>query len=153
LTPVYFGPRSSPLQNTTVGRFVCELIWQKAEAIRDYCTMGVYEDESLESLVAGTVYHNWHPETGVIELTSASLSKRWLTRNVVNAMFDLPFKRLGCQLVVLRVSETNENMVCIARSFGFDEHFIPRLGGRDKGEHIFTLTDDQWSSSKFRKSA
>ncbi|MGM5020184.1 N-acetyltransferase [Tardiphaga sp. 367_B4_N1_1] len=150
MTPVYFGPRSSPLQNATVGRFVCELIWQKAEAIRDYCTMGVFDGDKL---VAGTVYHNWHPETGIVELTSASLSKRWLTRNVVNAMFELPFQRLGCQMVVLRVSEANDNMVCIARSFGFDEHFIPRLGGRDKGEYIFTLTDDQWSSSKFRKSA
>lgn len=150
MIPVYFGPQSSPLQNSTVGRFVCELIWQKAEAIRDYCTMGVFDNDKL---VAGTVYHNFFPKNGVIELTSASLSKRWLTRNVVNAMFELPFKRLGCQMVVLRVLEDNDNMVCIARSFGFDEHFIPRLGGRDKGEYIFTLTDDQWSFSKFRKSA
>lgn len=150
MTPSYFGPRSSPLENATVGRFVCELIWQKADAIREFCSMGVHH---AGTLVAGTLYHNWHPETGVIELTSASLDKRWLTRPVVNAMFDLPFKRLGCQLVALRVSETNENMVRIARSFGFDEHFIPRLGGRNTGEHIFTLTDDQWSASKFRKSA
>lgn len=150
MTPMYFGPRSSPLQNSTVGRFVCELIWQKAEAIRDYCSMGVF---SHDQLVAGTLYHNWHPETGIIELTSASLEKRWLTRNVINAMFELPFQTLGCQMVVLRVREDNDNMQGIARSFGFDEHFIPRLGGRDKGEHIFTFTDDQWSSSKFRKAA
>lgn len=150
MTPVYFGPRSSPLQNTTVGRFVCELIWQKAEAIRDYCTMGVFDGNKL---IAGTLYHNWHPETGVIELTSASITKRWLTRKVVNAMFELPFQKLGCQMVVLRVSEKNENMINIAQSFGFDEHFIPRLGGRDTGEFVFTLTDDQWSSSKFRKTA
>lgn len=148
MTPMYFGPRSSPLQNRTVGRFVCELIWQKAEAIRDYCSMGVF---SRDQLVAGTLYHNWQPETGVIELTSASLEKRWLTRPVINAMFELPFQRLGCQMVVLRVREDNDNMQGIARSFGFDEYFIPRLGGRDKGEHIFTFTDDQWASSKFRK--
>jgi len=51
------------------------------------------------------------------------------------------------------VSEKNENMVNIAQSFGFDEHFIPRLGGRDTGEFVFTLTDDQWSASKFKKVA
>lgn len=150
MTPVYFGPQSSPLQNATVGRFVCELIWQKAEAIRDYCSMGVFRGADL---IAGTLYHNWHPETGVIELTSAALDKRWLTKPVINAMFDLPFKRFGCQMVVLRVSEDRQNMVGIARSFGFDEHFIPRLGGRECGEFIFTLTDDQWSASKFRKPA
>lgn len=112
--------------------------------------MGVF---SRDQLVAGTLYHNWQPETGVIELTSASLEKRWLTRPVINAMFELPFQRLGCQMVVLRVSEDNDNMLGIARSFGFGEYFIPRLGGRDEGIFIFTLTDDQWSSSKFREAA
>lgn len=150
MTPVYFGPFSSPLQNNVVGKFVCERIWQKADAIRDFCSMGVLDQDRL---IAGTLYHNWHPETGVIELTSASLSRRWLTKQVIKAMFDLPFARLGCQMVVLRVSEANDNMVGIARSFGFDEHFIPRLGGRDKGEHLFTLTDDQWSVSKFNRAA
>jgi RimJ/RimL family protein N-acetyltransferase len=150
VTPRYFGPRSSPLENATVGRFVCELIWQKADAIRDYCTMGVFADDAL---IGGTLYHNWHPDSGVIELTSASINKRWLTRPVVNAMFELPFIRIGCQMVVLRVSEKNENMLHIARSFGFDEHFIPRLGGRNTGESVFTLTDDQWSASKYKKAA
>lgn len=146
----YFGPLSSPLENVTVGRFVCDLIWQKADAIRDYCSMAVTDNGNL---IAGTIYHNWHPDSGVAELTSASLSKRWLTRPVINAMFELPFGKLGCQMVVLRVSEKNDNMVRIAQSFGFDEHFIPRLGGRDSGEHIFTLTDDQWSSSKYKRAA
>lgn len=150
IEPRYFGPRSSPLENATVGRFVCELIWQKADAVRDYCSMGVFDDGAL---IAGSLFHNWHPESGVIELTSAALSKRWLTRSVVNAMFELPFNRLRCQICVLRVPETNHNMIHIARSFGFDEHFIPRLGGRDKGEFVFTLTDDAWSASKFKKAA
>lgn len=150
IEPRYFGPRSSPLENATVGKFVCELIWQRADAIRDYCSMGVFDNGAL---IGGTLYHNWHPESGVIELTSSAISKRWLCRPVIRAMFELPFGRLGCQMVVLRVSEKNENMIHIARSFGFDEHLIPRLGGRDEGEFVFTLTDDQWSASKFRKAA
>lgn len=150
MTPVYFGPFSSPLQNNVVGKFVCERIWQKADAIRDFCSMGVLDQGRL---IAGTLYHNWQPETGVIELTSASLSRRWLTRPVINAMFELPFHRLGCQMVVLRVSEKNEPMIAIAQSFGFDEHFIPRLCGRDEGQYVFTLTDDKWAKSKFRKAS
>jgi RimJ/RimL family protein N-acetyltransferase len=146
----YFGPRSSPLDNATVGRFVCELIWQKPEAVRDYCSMGVFDDGQL---IGGTLYHNWHPENGVIELTSASLSKRWLTRSVVNAMFELPFTTLNCQMCALRVSEKNDNMIHIARSFGFLEYYIPRLRGRNEGEFVFTLTDDQWKTSKYRRAA
>lgn len=108
--------------------------------------MGVFDDDRL---IAGTIYHNYHPESGVIELTSASVDKRWLTKRVVRAMFWMPFVRLGCQLVVLRVSERNESMINISRKFGFDEVYIPRLRGRDEGEFIFTLTDDQWRSSRY----
>jgi len=104
-------------------------------------------------LIAGTVYHNWHPNEGVIELSSFSISKRWLTRPVIRAMFALPFVRLGCQLVVLRVSERNKSMCEIARTFGFTEVYIPRLRGRDHGEFIFSFTDDQWAVSKYNKEA
>jgi len=68
-------------------------------------------------------------------------------------MFWLPFERLGCQLVVLRVSERNKNMCGIARTFGFSEVYIPRLRGRDEGEVIFSYTDDQWRASKYYKEA
>ena len=112
--------------------------------------MGVFEDGDL---VAGTLYHNWHPENGVIELTSASTTRKWLTKRVVNAMFHLPFHTLDCQMCVLRVSERNKVMVHIARSFGFGEVFIPRLRGRDEGEFIFTFTDDQWRDSPYNRGA
>lgn len=148
IQPRYFGPMSSPLENVTVGRFVCDLIWQKADAIRDYCTMGVFDDERL---IGGTCFHNWYPDSGVVELSSAAISRRWLTRPVINAMFDLPFGRLGCQLAVLRVAEHRENMIHIARSFGFSEQFIPRLAGRNEGEFVFSLTDDAWAASPYRK--
>jgi len=148
LEPRYFGPRSSPLENREVGDFVSRLIWGREGEITEYCAMGVFDGEEL---VAGTLYHNWHPEHGIIELTSASTTKRWLTKKVVNAMFHLPFDMLGCQMVALRVSERNTNMVHIARSFGFAEVHIPRLRGRDEGEFIFTLTDDQWAASPYRR--
>jgi RimJ/RimL family protein N-acetyltransferase len=107
--------------------------------------MGVFEDGEL---IAGTLYHNYYPDTGVIELSSASISKRWLTKQVIRDMFFTPFTCLGCQLVVLRVSERNIGMCNIARKFGFSETHIPRLRGRDEGEYIFTMTDDMWHNHK-----
>lgn len=99
--------------------------------------------------VAGTLFHNWQPETGVIELTSASTDKRWLTRPVVKAMFGMAFDLIGAQLAALRVSERNTDMVAIAKRFGFDGVLIPRLRGRDEAEWIFTLTDDAWRASRW----
>lgn len=147
---IYHGPESSPAENATVGQFVSQGIYGIPDAFEKYCTMAVLSGSGTQTqLIAGTVYHNWQPDAGVIELSSFSLNKRWLTRPVIRAMFALPFVRLGCQLVVLRVSERNNSMCEIARTFGFSEVYIARLRGRDEGEFIFSFTDDQWAVSKY----
>jgi len=133
-------------QNEIVGNFVSVGIWGEPSRLENYCSMAVIDNGEL---IAGTVYHNWYPDEGVVELSSFSTSKRWLTKRVIRAMFTLPLVRLGCQLVVLRVSERNKVMCDIARTFGFTEVFIPRLRGRDHGEFIFSFTDDQWKTSRY----
>ncbi len=148
---IYHGPESSPAENQAVGEFVSQGIYGVPDAFEKYCTMAVLSPSG--ELIAGTVYHNWHPDAGVIELSSFSLSKRWLTRPVIRAMFALPFACLGCQLVVLRVSERNKSMCEIARTFGFTEVYIARTRGRDEGEFVFSFTDDQWASSRYNKEA
>lgn len=142
----YYGPQTAG-NNELVGDFVSRIIWGVPGRFEKFCTMAVIENDNL---IAGTVFHNWQPDEGVIELSSASVSRRWLTKPVIRAMFSLPFDRLGCQLVVLRVSERHTSMCRIARSFGFTEVYIPRLRGRDHGEIIFSYTDDQWNSSKYK---
>lgn len=104
-------------------------------------------------LVGGTIFHNFSPEAGIVELTTASTDPRWLTRQAIQAMFTIPFDQWGCQMVVLRVAETNTRMIEIAQRFGFDGHFIPRLWGRHEGGWVFTLTDDQWRTSRFNRTA
>lgn len=146
----YYGPKTNPTNNEIIGDFVSTVIWGDKGKIENYCSMAIIDNGRL---IAGTLYHNWQEAEGVMELSSASLSKRWLTRPVIRAMFHLPFERLGCQLVVLRVSERNKIMCGIARAFGFTEVFIPRLRGRDEGEFIFSYTDDQWRDSKYYKDA
>lgn len=145
----YYGPQTEQ-NNEAIGEFVSVNVFGKPGAFEKFCTMAVVENDIL---IGGTVYHNWQPECGVIELTSAATSKRWLTKKVIYAMFDLAFARLACQLVVLRVSERNIGMCQIARKFGFSEVKIPRLRGRDEAEYIFTYTDDQWRTSPYNKGA
>lgn len=112
-------------------------------------SIGVLEGERL---IGGTVFHNWNPEAGVIEMSSAGTSPRWLGRKMLKAIFGYVFDQVGCQLVVMRVSERNSRMIEIAERFGFDGHLIPRLRGRDEAEWIFTLTDDQWRQHPLARS-
>lgn len=147
MKPVYFSSTSLPEVNQKVAAFVSNELWGFPDGFDRFCTMGVFSDDRL---VAGTVFHNWHPESGVIELSSASRSPRWLTRPVIRAMFSMPFDQLSCRMVVLRVSEKNDTMRRIARSFGFTETVIPDLRGVGEGECVFTLSKDDWTKHKVR---
>lgn len=100
-------------------------------------------------IVAGTLFYDWDPESGVLQMTSASTTARWLTRPVVRAMFSMAFDLIGAQLAVLRVAESNTGMVAIAQRFGFRGALIPRLRGRNEAEWIFTLSDDDWRASRY----
>lgn len=109
-------------------------------------TMGVIDGDGL---VAVVVFHNFSRRAGIIELSAASTTPRWLTRPVLRAMFGYPFRQIGTQLVVLRVSERNERMIGIALRFGFTGHRIPRLRGPDEAEIILTLTVEDWQANGF----
>lgn len=110
--------------------------------------IGVMEGQTV---LGGTAFHNYYPAEGVIEMTSASISPKWLTKRMIRAVFAYAFDLLECQLVVMRVSEINTRMVNIAQRFGFKGYLIPRLRGRDEGEWIFTFTEEQWRDSPFRR--
>ena len=95
-------------------------------------------------LVAGFIFHNWHPEAGVIEVTGASTQRNWATKDVVKAIFAYPFNQLDCQMVIARHSVGNTRVRRIWKALGADEVIIPRLRGRDEAEAIATLTVEAW---------
>ncbi len=140
---IWSGP-STAERNETVGHFVASHIGIE-RGFEKFASMAVFDGDKM---IAGSVYHNWQPESGVIEISSAAVSKRWLTKPVIRAMFSFPFDELGCQLVVLRVSERNTVMCEIATRFGFEAYRIPRLRGSSEAEIIFTLTIENWRSHR-----
>jgi len=118
-----------------------------------HAAMGVFDDDRL---IAVMIFHNWFPENGVIEISGAATDKRWLNRKTLWAMFAFPFVELGAQMVVMRVSERNtmwngRGIPRFLKSYGFKSYPIPRLRGRDEGEIIYTLTDDDWRGNRFHK--
>lgn len=102
-------------------------------------------------IVAGAVFHNWHPETGVIEMSVVIKDPRAWCRTVMQKAFGYAFKELGCQLVVARTDPENRRALRCWRALGAQEYEIPRLRGRDKSEIISTLTDDAWASCKYNE--
>ncbi len=112
-------------------------------------TMGVRNENGLCAVV---VFHNWCPESAVLEMSAAATDKRWLTRPVLYSMFSYCFNTAGCQMAVLRVGTDNEPMLRIAKRYGFDLYKIPRLRGRRADEMICTLTEEAWRTNRFTRS-
>lgn len=110
--------------------------------------MGIYRGPDL---IGVTVFHHLNREDGVMEISGASTSAKWLPRKVLFEKFSYVFDQHGCQLCVMRVSEHNARMIAVAKKYGFTGHLIPRLRGRDEAEWIFTLADDEWRESRFHK--
>ena len=108
--------------------------------------MGVTRKGEIVAVVA---YHNWNQKAGVIELSAASSTPKWLTRAVLKEMYDYPFKFIDCQMVVKRVSEKNKGLLAQFERLGFKFHEIPRLRGRNENEIICTLTKEDWLAGKY----
>lgn len=133
----------------TVARFVADHIPGCERGFEHFTAIGVIDDAG--HLVGGIVYHDWSPEHGVIEMSSAATTPRWFTRKILQAMFELPFDRLGCQMVVTRMAESNTGLHSQFERLGFRRHSIPRLYGRDEAGIIYTMTDDDWKASRFMR--
>lgn len=135
-------------QNEIVSRWVADHIpgcfrgWPNATAI------GIADENGL---IGGSVFHAWNPESGVIEISAASVRPNWLSRRMINAMFSYAFDQIQCQLVVMRTSENNASVLNIWDALGFDRYTIPRLRGRNEAECILCLTEEDWRSSKFHR--
>lgn len=136
-------------QNQAVAAWVAAHIPGCSRGFGNCTAIGVALDGEL---IGGTVFHQYQPEAGVIEMSSAGINPKWLHPRMLRMIFSYPFDQLGVQMVAMRVSERNERMVRIAQRFGFVGVLIPRLRGRDEAEWIFTLTDDAWHIHKFKRS-
>lgn len=137
-------------QDQIVSRFVASLIphvgWR---GFGNAKTIGVIDHDGR--LIAGLVYTNWNPDAGTIEISGASISPRWLTRETLRRMFDYPFKEVHCQMAVMRVLATDERLLRQLAAYGFAFVTIPRLYGRARDGVICTLTAEDWASNKFNQ--
>lgn len=150
---VAWADSSTPELNRTFGHWCAAQIGLPRPFEPPYSTMGVFDGETLIGVM---LFNNYQPESGVVEIHGAATDKRWLNRKTLWEMFSFPFLRLGCQLVVMRVSERNvqwngRGLPRLLKAYGFDAYRIPRLRGRDEGEIIYTLTQEAWTANGFHK--
>lgn len=132
-----------------LSKWVANIIWPgKLREFGNCQALAVVEDDAL---ICGVIYHNYEPQSQVIEISAGSISSRWLTRHTLRKMFAYPFEECGCQAVVMRCDPDDAALRRMLTAYGFKLYVIPRLRGRDKDENVFVLTDDAWASNKFNR--
>lgn len=132
-----------------LSRWVADRIWPNAG--RDFGNCHGLAVIDGETLIAGIIYHNYEPDAGIVELSGAGISKRWLTKETLRVMFQIPFRDWKCQSVVMRVSDHDKPLHRMLSAVGFEKYRIPRLRGRDEAENVFVLHEEIWASNRFNR--
>ena len=104
-----------------------------------------------EGIVAAIAFHNFHRESGTIEVSAFSDRRDWLNRQRLAEIFSYPFGQLGVRLCVARIAEDNRRARRIWRALGAREYIIPELRGPDLAECLYVLMRSEWASGKFTK--
>ena len=102
-------------------------------------------------MVAGCVFHNYSPSSGVIEVSAASDSPRWLSRVNMSLIFNYVFDHLGCRMATARHSETNRTAIRLWARLGATQHTLPNMRADGEDEVVAILTKQNWLNSKFRR--
>lgn len=79
------------------------------------CTIGLEEDGEL---VAAVIFNQWyHPSiSGHI---ASDGTKRWANKAFLRAMFDYPFRQLGCRRITAPIAAKNEPAIRFVEKLGF----------------------------------
>lgn len=136
-------------QNKEVARFVANLIpFCRERGFGEATAIGVADGDRL---IGGFVFHDYAPEFGVIELSFAGTTRRWLTRPILYGVFAYVFLELGCQLACSRTPASLTHALRMTKAYGFKQTRVPRLFGRDEDGIISTLTIEDWRDNGFHK--
>ena len=88
--------------------------------------IGIEQDSKL---IAGVVYHAYSGGND-IQMSVAADSKRWLSRDVLRALFAYPFVQVRCDRVTALTMKSNRSTRKFLLGIGFDEEGNIRRGFR-----------------------
>lgn len=113
-------------EDEKVARWVGERLARDAEAFVPCKAIGISKNGKL---IAGVVYNNYVGH--LIEMTIASIDKRWCSGHNLRALFSYPFIQLNLKRVQALCSANDEGV----------QMFLKRLGFIHEGTHACAYHD------------
>lgn len=102
-------------QDEPIAEWVGLQLAKDIEAFKPCKAIGI---ERNGELIAGVIYNNY--QSGLlIEMSIASLDKRWATRHTLRALFAYPFIQLNLKRVQTLCSAKEEGVIMFNKRLGF----------------------------------
>lgn len=100
-----------------VAEWASFLIFGQNDRFKNVNAIGVIEDGKL---IAGVVYTGYFPNHS-IEMSIASIDKRWCNRHNLKAFFRYPFIQLNLERVWTQCSAHDEGVIMFNKRLGFKQ--------------------------------
>jgi RimJ/RimL family protein N-acetyltransferase len=113
------------------------------------CIAGIVGDANAKP-IAGVVFTNYTPQYKSIDLSTASISHRWLTRNILSEIFRYPFKQLGVERITVVTPANRQTSIWrFLERFPFTREGHHRLGLGTQNAVTWSLLASDWATNRF----
>lgn len=131
-----------------IGEWVSERVTSTGEIgfNGDYNALGVVNNDSL---IAGVVYHDYHPIYRTICIQLCCDDPHWASRRTIERLGNYPFIELGVNRVTALVNSNNTRGIRLAKGVGFKEEARLEKAAGDQDIIVFRLFRDEWIKGKF----
>ena len=94
-------------------------------------------------LIAVGVYYNWSERFKSIEFAGASITPKWMSREVLSVLFKYPFVQLGCERLTLVIPRRNRRARRVIEGLGFVLEGKARKGFLDDDAMIYGILREE----------
>ena len=142
-------------QDRDVAHWVAQHIPHMAIRIPDFgygetfgmgAAIGVIDSEGV--LAGGVVYHNYDPYCRSMELSCASTTPRWLTREIVGGLLRYPFLQANCQRLTSVTPRRATSTRRLLEGLGFRREGSIRRGFGDDNAIVYGLLAEDWAAHR-----
>ena len=127
----------------SITQWICQGLKSDTSWLEDYLTIGIVCGSKL---IGGVIYHNIKRGHS-IWWTIYTIDKRWCTRRVLKALFEIAFKVLQAKKINLLVSTNNVTCVKLVEKLGFTREGMLRAYREDGSDCYFygmLKTENKW---------
>lgn len=107
--------------------------------------IGVADSEGF--LVGGVVYHNYDPYFRSMELSCASTTPRWVTREIICALLRYNFGQAQCRRITSVVPRKSTSARRFLEGLGFKREGCVRFGFGSDHAIVYGLLVEEWTAN------